>query len=73
MRVRPRYYAEMVFEDGSKETEVIRFPSRGWFWITALFLVSGLPGAPQAARLKDGSRGWLRPDGVLEFREPWHE
>jgi hypothetical protein len=74
MRVGWAYVATVTYQDDSEKSVHIRFPSPGWWLITA----SGLLSSPalrkgRPLRLKDGTRAWVRPDGALEFREPWHE
>jgi hypothetical protein len=72
-RVGWKYYATAEYEDHSKERIVIRFPSKGWWLVTLTVLLSPLYLASGPRRLKDGWRVWQRPDGVIEFREPWRE
>jgi hypothetical protein len=67
------YVVTVKFDDGSKEVVRFRFPSRGWWWLTAGMVVSRKLARNGPRRLKDGSRVWERPDGVLEIRTPWHE
>jgi hypothetical protein len=73
VRIARSYAVTVTFDDGSKEVVPFRFPSRGWWWLTAAMIVTRKLGRNGPRRLKDGSRVWERPDGVLEIRDSWHE
>jgi hypothetical protein len=73
MRVGWAYVVTVTYQDESQKSVHIRFPSPGWWLFTASVLLSSFALQKGPVRLKDGTRAWCRPDGVVEFRRPWHE
>jgi hypothetical protein len=64
------YTVTTQFEDGSSDTEEVRFLSWGWLLISATRVLGRLASLHGPHRMKDGTVVVTREDGVVEYRDP---